>query len=127
VFVSEFFIGRFPVTDDEYARFVRATGYAAPAIRDLPLDHGRDGTLGSANSLCLMSGRTISRRPVTAVHPVVLVLYDDALAYCEWLSGEINRVVRLPTEAEWEKAARAGIEDSAIRGAMTSMPRAATS
>src|SRR5438445_11273715 len=37
VFVSEFFIGRFPITQDEYARFVRATGHPAPAIRDLPL------------------------------------------------------------------------------------------
>src|SRR6476660_3311261 len=37
VFVSEFFIGRFPVTVDEYARFVRATGYPAPAVRALPL------------------------------------------------------------------------------------------
>jgi len=36
-FVSEFFIGRFPVTQDEYARFVRATGHPAPAIRELPL------------------------------------------------------------------------------------------
>ena len=37
VYVSEFFIGRFPVTHDEYARFVRASGHPAPAIRDLPL------------------------------------------------------------------------------------------
>src|SRR5260221_4288307 len=37
VFVSEFFIGRFPVTHEEYARFVRATGYPAPAVRGLPL------------------------------------------------------------------------------------------
>src|SRR5438094_9483862 len=37
VYVSEFFIGRFPVTHDEYARFVRATGHPPPAIRDLPL------------------------------------------------------------------------------------------
>ena len=44
VFVSECFIGRFPVTQDEYARFVRATGYPPPAIRDLPLiaTGGRD-------------------------------------------------------------------------------------
>src|SRR5438034_10552065 len=44
VYVSEFFIGRFPVTHDEYARFVRATGYPAPSIRSLPLiaSGGRD-------------------------------------------------------------------------------------
>src|SRR6266496_5763326 len=37
VHLSEFFIGRFPVTNDEYARFVRATGYPAPGVRGLPL------------------------------------------------------------------------------------------
>src|SRR5207247_9752607 len=44
VYVSEFFIGRFPVTQDEYARFIGATGYPAPAIRGLPLvtTGGRD-------------------------------------------------------------------------------------
>jgi formylglycine-generating enzyme required for sulfatase activity len=39
-----------------------------------------------------------------------LIRYDDAMAYCGWLSGEIGRAVRLPTEAEWEKASRAGAE-----------------
>jgi formylglycine-generating enzyme required for sulfatase activity len=38
------------------------------------------------------------------------VRYDDALAYCGWLSAATGRVVRLPTEAEWEKAARGGAE-----------------
>ena len=44
VFVSEFLIGRFPVTQDDYARFIRATGYPSPAVGDLPLvaSGGRD-------------------------------------------------------------------------------------
>ena len=37
VYVSEFFIGRFAVTNDEYARFVQATGHPPPIVRDLPL------------------------------------------------------------------------------------------
>ena len=39
-------------------------------------------------------------------HPVVFVSWKDAIAFCEWLSKEAGRKYRLPTEAEWEKAAR---------------------
>jgi len=110
VYVSEFFIGRFPVTNDEYARFVQATGHPAPGIRDLPLI-----TLGGRDALFRELGAPYvwehDQPPAGhGNHPVVLVRYDDALAYCRWLSDAIARPVRLPTEAEWEKAARAGTE-----------------
>ena len=39
-------------------------------------------------------------------HPVVNVTWGDAMAYCQWLSQQTGQEHRLPTEAEWEKAAR---------------------
>jgi len=110
VYLSDFLIGRFPVTHDEYARFVRATGYVVPAVRDLPLitSGGRDATF---RDLAAPYVWTESRPPAGfGSHPVVLVTHDDAVAYCKWLSDDLGRAVRLPTEAEWEKAARGGVD-----------------
>ena len=110
VHVSEFFIGRFAVSQDEYARFIRATGYPAPAIRSLPLI-----ATGEREALFRELGAAYVWQndqppPGRGTHPIVLVHYDDAVAYCAWLTEAIGRVVRLPSEAEWEKAARGGAD-----------------
>jgi formylglycine-generating enzyme required for sulfatase activity len=110
VYVGEFFIGRFPVTNDDYAKFITATGHPQPEVRGLPLI-----SLGGRETLFReTAGPYIwdTNQPPAGhgSHPVVLVRYHDALAYCDWLSTTIGRLVRLPTEAEWEKAARGGDE-----------------
>src|SRR5947209_20280147 len=81
VSVSEFFIGRFPVTHDEYARFVRATGYPPPAIRGLPLiaAGGRDTVFKE-----LAAPYIWTNNEPPAGHgspPIVLVRSDDAIGY----------------------------------------------
>jgi formylglycine-generating enzyme required for sulfatase activity len=110
VFVGEFSIGRFPVTNDEYARFVRATGYPSPSVRDLPLVAIGERA-AEFRELAAPYAWEGARPPQgRGNHPVVLVRYDDVLSYCEWLSDDLGRRVRLPTEAEWEKAARGDLE-----------------
>jgi formylglycine-generating enzyme len=109
VYVSEFFISRFPVTQDDYARFVRATGYPPPAVRSLPMiASGREELFKQmAASYVWRNGDPPAGH---GSHPVVLVTYEDAAAYCRWLSDALDRPARMPTEAEWEKAARCGSE-----------------
>lgn len=81
VISKPFGIGKYQVTFDEYGAFCDATG------RKKPYDQGWG------------QGR----------RPVINVSWYDAIAYCEWLSEQTGECYRLPTEAEWEYACRAGI------------------
>jgi formylglycine-generating enzyme required for sulfatase activity len=83
VHLEAYYIARYLVTETQYHRFVAATGHKAP-------EHWQ-------------SGRPPKER---AGHPVVNVTWEDAVAYCAWLAEDMELPIRLPTEAEWEKAAR---------------------
>ncbi len=84
VTVSDFYIGKYEVTFEEYDKFCDATS------RTKPNDEGW--------------GR--------GKQPVINVSWYDATAYCEWLSKQSGQKYRLPTEAEWEYAARGGNKSS---------------
>ncbi len=104
IVLSAFSISRTPVTNREYAAFVADTDHRAPDVdaatwAGYGLVHPFDRTRRHA----WRDGRLPAGRDA---HPVVLVSRDDAVAYAAWLSRRTGQRWRLPSEEEWEKAAR---------------------
>jgi formylglycine-generating enzyme required for sulfatase activity len=90
VTLGAFEIGKYPVTVAEYACFVRASGTAAPT--------------GDDSKWWQVSWQTQLRERLE--HPIVMVSWHDATAYAQWLAEHTGQPWRLPSEEEWEKAAR---------------------
>ena len=105
----DFSMGIHEVTIGQFKRFVQEADYVAEPERDGTGGYGVD----------LKSGRWVEGRrpgyswhdpgfPQGDDHPVVNITWNDAVAFCQWLSRKEGRTYRLPTEAEWEYACRAG-------------------
>ena len=88
VWIDAFELAECQATNADYVHFVGATGHRAPP-------QWTDSNFSHPNQ------------------PVVAVSWVDAVAYCEWLGKITGRQFRLPTEAEWERAARGGLDQQA--------------
>lgn len=97
--IPEYFISRAPITVAQFEAFIQATGYQTTAER---------------RGFCHLSwwgekqaaGLNWRIPPTPPDHPVTRVSWIDATEFCVWASKVTGHVVRLPSEAEWEKAAR---------------------
>ena len=121
VSIKPFAMSVYEVTRGEFRRFIEQTGYVTDAERAPKNRTWRDVLVRGLERGCLdMVAEPHGRAPVdgftwkdpghpqTDEHPVVCVSWADALEYVKWLAAETDRPYRLPSEAEWEYAARAG-------------------
>jgi formylglycine-generating enzyme required for sulfatase activity len=83
VMVKPFLVAETETTNEQYRDYLKETGRTAPS-------HWKNGEFP----------------PGAALEPVAGVTWQEAADYCQWLSGKLGVTVRLPTEAEWELAAR---------------------
>ena len=111
--LSGYQIGKYPATVGEYARFVHETGYVTEVEKEgwSVAAFWRGDSLDYYCKIGCNWRHDAYGRPMDnsfARHPAIHVSWQDAAAYCRWLSWKTGRSYNLPTEAQWEYAAIGG-------------------
>ena len=105
-----FYLGTYPVTVGAFRAFVQATDHKTDADKY----HNGQGyvgkTWGQDPAINWQNPGNPPGWKLADDQPVVCVSWNDAVAFCSWLSNKEGRSYRLPTEAEWEYACRAGTQ-----------------
>ncbi len=109
-FSKPFQMGVYEVTVAQFLEFVEAQGYK-PQAESSGFGRWKASTASSWGIQNPNLDWFSPGYPVAADLPVTMVSYEDALAFCAWLSKRDGKNYRLPTEAEWEYACRAGSTD----------------
>jgi len=102
VWLDGYWLGKFPVTVGQFKKFVEETGYVTDAEKGIGAWQFWKGAWvvrpdGNWKNPYFKQGED---------HPVVSVSWNDATAYCRWLSAKTGLDFKLPIEAQWEKGAR---------------------
>jgi formylglycine-generating enzyme required for sulfatase activity len=119
-----FFMGQYEVTVDQFRKFLDESGYIPESIADKTGGYGYNADYDPALSIKgdAFEGRNqkyLWSNPgfkQLGSEPVLNVTWNDAVALTQWLSHREGKTYRLPTEAEWEYACRAGTQSRYFNG-----------
>ena len=115
-----FYLGRTTVTVGQFRQFVQETSYKTDAETDqrprYQGGHGYNATRHRFEGYFPQYTWRNPGWPMTDAFPVCDVSWNDAVAFCKWLATKTTMKARLPTEAEWEYACRAGTTNTFFTG-----------